>query len=245
MRFPEELDFWGEDSPSWGLGIAGLGFFFPFQEWLVHLRLRGGWDASNPVFFWMLGSELRVGTVCVPCSAPPGISQHLWVQTPQIPGRRCQGQCPLSSHTFHVLLLLLLLPLDWDEPEAAEKAPREEILSWNLKGKNRMSFVCTPRVWGAGGSPGDTPTLGLDPSGDGVMTPGLGQRPQVQLGFLPLPCSGGDSQPLFPSGINPGKIWELGGAPDPWGEPSQPSPPQALTNGQRVPSVQRVPSSGQ
>lgn len=80
------------------------------------------------------------------------------------------------------------------------------------KGRAGQALFAFSGNWGAGGSPGATLTLELDPSGgwgdepwDRGMTPGMGQGPQFQLGFLLLPCSGGSSRPLSPPRANPGK----------------------------------------
>lgn len=117
---------WGRE-PEQGLGFGSAArVFSPSQEQrpreLVDLSVDGFGAARIPSFSerWegeVRGDELRA-PLCVPCSAPPKIPQHPWARTPQIPARSCHGRWPRSSNIPRVLL-----PPDWDEPEAAEKAP--------------------------------------------------------------------------------------------------------------------------
>lgn len=165
--------------PSRGWGLASLLGFFPFPEQLPRELVHPSVEVSGPgCLESLLFSECREGEVpgdelrlplCVPCSAPPEIPQHPWARTPQIPASRCHGRCPHSSHASRVLLLP-----DWDEPEATEKPPRGEILSSALKGKSRMSFVCTPWEWGSRGISRRRPHFGAGPLWGGVMIPRMG-----------------------------------------------------------------------
>lgn len=128
-----------------------------------------------------------------------------WAMSPQLP--HCSCGTGMSQRLSR-------------KPREGKFCPRPS------NGRAGQVLFALPGNGGAGGSPGDIPTLELDPSGgDGVMTPGMGQGPQFQLGFLSLPCSGGSSRPLFPPGANPGKgVWELGGS-GPSGRAITGSPP--------------------
>lgn len=107
----------------------------------------------------------------VPCSAPPEMPQRPWAWTPQIPARRCHGWCSYSSNTSRVLL-----PPDWDEPEAAEAAPRGEILSSTLKREEQDKLCLHSLGIGEQGDLQEPPSLwSWTPPADGVMTSGTGE----------------------------------------------------------------------